>query len=402
MRVFVKSGLTTIGLCMFLAQGILAQGGGSGSTSGESESGTTTNTSGSTNRGTSGEQISLQIPNESAPPGGVVQMKFIVTEPTPISSGGPIIPRPAGSTVKGVHLFNTTGDISGVAMVEASQVRVAYVTSNGTQASEYPIMAIALELSPSLPVGTQEQFALDPSSTWTLGLLGTATVKPMRPATITVGGSISISNVVPGGGLLPAGTVVSVQGIGFQSGTRVDLSGFAATSITIVSPQEIQIVLAAATDMTGKKIQVVNPDRSKDSYFSYLRGIPLGQSNRALLSSAVPIFSSLTHSQAVFASPGFASANQFSGVAVQNPNLDPATVTFTLYSSSNDALASSTIVIPSGYRLMRETSELAQGFVPPPGSYLIVSADKSIQMFGFLADDASGTVLPVTALSSQP
>src|SRR5262249_58250287 len=104
MRVFVKSGLTTIGLCMFLAQGVLAQGGGSGSTSGESESGTTTNTSGSTNRGTSGEQISLQIPNESGPPGGVVQMKFIVTEPTPISSGGPIIPRPAGSTVKGVHL----------------------------------------------------------------------------------------------------------------------------------------------------------------------------------------------------------------------------------------------------------------------------------------------------------
>src|SRR5262249_61756549 len=107
MKVFVKAGLTTIGLCMFLAQGILAQGGGSGSTSGESEFGTTTNTSGSTNRGTSGEQISLQIPNESAPPGGVVQMKFIVTEPTPISSGGAHISPAAASAGEGDPLFNT-------------------------------------------------------------------------------------------------------------------------------------------------------------------------------------------------------------------------------------------------------------------------------------------------------
>ena len=402
MRVFAKVGFTTIGLCMFLAQGVLAQGGtGAGSTSDESVT-TTTSTSGSTHRGSSGQRVSMRIPDESAPPGGVVQMKLIVTEPTPISSGGPIVPKPAGSTVKGVQLFNPTGDVCGVAMVGASEVRVAYVTSNGMQASEYPIMTIALELSPSLPVGTQEEFTLDPSSIWTLGLLGTATPKLNHPATITVGGSISITNVVPGGGLLPAGTVVSVQGMGFQSETRVDLGGFAASSIAIVSPQEIQIVLAAATDMTGKTIQVINPDRSKDTYFSYLRGIPLEQSNRALLSSAVPIFSSLTHSQAVFASAGFASENQFSGVAVQNPNLDPATVTFTLYSSSNDALGSSTIVIPSGYRMMRETSELAQGFAPLPGSYLVISADKSIQMFGFLADAASGTVLPVTALSSQP
>src|SRR5262245_28542750 len=97
---------------MFLAQGVLAQGG----------------------RGSSGQRVSMRIPNESAPPGGVVQMKLIVTEPTPISSGGPIVPKPTGSTVKGVQLFNPAGDICGVAMVGASEVRVAYVTSNGMQA----------------------------------------------------------------------------------------------------------------------------------------------------------------------------------------------------------------------------------------------------------------------------
>ena len=97
-----------------------------------------------------------------------------------------------------------------------------------------------------------------------------------------------------------------------------------------------------------------------------------------------------------------ASTSQFSGVAVQNPNLEPATVTFTLFSSADGPLGASTVVIPSGYRMMCESSELAQGVTPPPGSYLKVSADHSIQVFGFLGDDNVGTVLPVAALSSQP
>lgn len=336
------------------------------------------------------------------PPGGVAQMKFMVTEPTPITSGGPRFTSPTGAFVVGIHLFNPTGDVNGVAMVNGSQVSLAYMTSSGTQGSDYPIMTVAFQMPTSATIGTQSQFTLDPSSTWTLGLLGTATMKPISPATITIGGSISIINVVPGGGLLPAGTVVHIQGIGFQTGTQVQLSSFAASSINVVSSQEIQIVLAAPTDMTGKKIQVVNPDGSQDTYFSYLRGIPLGQSNRSLLSSAVPIFSSITHSQATFASAGFSSTSQFSGVAVQNSNLEPATAVFTLYSADGVPLGTSTVVVPSGYRMMRETSELVQSIAPPPGSYLTVAADHSIQMFGFLGDDSSGTVVPLTALSSQP
>lgn len=391
-----------------LAPGLVAQS-GSGSTSGGSSSGTSTGSSGPTSGGpaagsctVSGQQVSLHIPDESVPPGGVVQMKVMVTEPTPITSGGPRFSSLASARVIGIHLFNPTGDVNGVAMVNGSQVNVAYVTSNGTQGSDYPIMTVAFQMPASATIGTQSQFTLDPSSTWTLGLLGTASLKPILPVTITVAGSVSITDVVPGGGLLPAGTIVHIQGIGFQTGTQVQLSGFAASSISVVSPQEIQIVLAAPTDMTGKKIQVVNPDGSQDTYFSYLRGIPLGQSSRSLLSSAVPIFSSLTHSQGTFASAGFSSTSQFSGVAVQNPNLEPATAVFTLYSADGVPLGTSTVIVPSGYRMMRETSELAQGIAPPPGSYLTVTADHSIQMFGFLADDSSGTVLPLAALSSQP
>ena len=59
---------------LLLAQGPGPGGGGPGSGSGSGGSG-------------SPQQISFHVPNETAPPGGLVQMKFMVTVPTPISSG---------------------------------------------------------------------------------------------------------------------------------------------------------------------------------------------------------------------------------------------------------------------------------------------------------------------------
>ncbi|HEY6970956.1 MAG TPA: hypothetical protein VJA94_17230 [Candidatus Angelobacter sp.] len=346
------------------------------------------------------QQISLHIPDETAPPGGMVQMKLLVTEPAPISSGGPRIPVPSGTTVSGINLFNPNGDVNGVALVSPSLISVASVTSTGPQGSDYPIMTVAFQLPANISVGNKLSFNLDPSSTWTLGLLGTATLKPILPATITVGGTISITNVVPGGGIQPASTVVHIQGIGFQPGTQVQLSSIKVSSISVVSPTDIEIVLAEPTQMTGKKIQVTNPDGSQDTYFSYMRGIPLGQSSQALLASAVPLFSSVTYSQAVFATTD-TSTSEFTGIAVQNPNLIQATVTFTLFSISKVALGSSTIVIPAGNRIMRDMTELT-GVAPTQGSYVTVSSDLPVQMFGFLGDNVSGTVVPYVALSSQP
>jgi hypothetical protein len=287
-------------------------------------------------------------------------------------------------------------------MVGATEITIASISSSGAQGSDYPIMTVAFQLPTNVSIGTKLPFSLDPASTWTLGLLGTATVKPFPPATITVGiSSISITDVIPGGGLLPAGTVASIEGMGFQSKTQVQLSGFQASAITVVSPQEIQIVLAQATQLTGKKIQVTNPDGSSATYFSYMRGILLEASARPLLASAKPIFSSVTYSQAVFAAGMSSTASQYGGIAAQNPNLAPATVTFALFAIDNTPLGSSTIVFPPRNYLMKETSELAGGVAPPAGSYLVVSSDEPIQAFGFLADDAAGIVVPHVALSAK-
>ena len=349
-------------------------------------------------------QVSLHIPNEAAPPGGVVQMKFLVTEPTPISSGKPIVKfnDVMFDAVLGIELFNPTGDVNGVAMIRGSLVALHYTSSTGPTGTDYPIMTMALHVRPDAFPGMQTPFTLDPSSSWVLGLLGVSSLKPLPPATITVAGSISITNVVPGGGLVPAGTVVSVHGIGFQPKTQVQLNNIKFSSVQVVSSQEIQFTLAADTDMTGKKIQVVNPDGSQDTYFSYLRGVPMGNSNRPLLAFALPIFSAVTHSWAVFGPMAPANSSQFTGLALQNPNLTPASVTVALYSPVNKLLGDSTFSVPSGNRMMRETSELTQGATPVAGSYVVVTSSLPVQAFGFWADDVSGTVNPFAAILARP
>jgi hypothetical protein len=347
-------------------------------------------------------QVSLHIPNEMAPPGGVVQMKLMVTTPTPISSGGPGFAFDATfDAVWGIELFNSTGDVNGAAVINGSKASVFYTTSGGGQGTDYPIMTVALHLRPDAAPGSQTQFNLDPSSTWMLGPLGPATLKPMTPATVTVGGTISITNVGPGGGLLPAGSVVSIQGMGFQPHTQVQLNAIKASSINIIGPNEIQFTLAEAMNMTGQKIQVVNPDGSQDAYFSYLRGVPLFASNRALLQNTLPIFSSLTHSSAVYAPIGVLAANQITGVAVQNPSLAPAVVTVSLYSAQNVQLGSSTINVPSGHRFVAETSELTNA-APQAGSYVVLTSTQPVQSFGFTADESQSSLIPFGAMVAKP
>jgi hypothetical protein len=299
----------------------------------------------------------------------------------------------------GIQLFNPAGDLNGVAIVNGSAVAVSFISTGGSQGTDYPVMTMALHVRPDAMAGQQTQFNLDPSSTWTVDGLP-ALMKPVLPATVTVGGSVSITNVIPGGGLLPAGSIVRVEGLGFQKRTQVQLTGVQARSIRIASPTEIQIELAQPTDMTGIKIQAVNPDGSQDTYFSYLRGINLGSSGEFLLANAIPIFSSVTHSEATFALT-IAQSGQFDGLAMQNQNLTPANVTVTLFSPQGWRMGSSTIAIPSGYRLMRDVLELT-GASPLPGSYVVVAAGEPIQMFGFLGDYNLQTITPFAPTSAKP
>src|SRR5690348_17588364 len=101
-------------MAMFCLAGTLLAAGGPGPSSGSGGGGSST------------PQVSLHIPNETAPPGGLAQMKFMVTEPTPISTGGPSLAFAAATfdAVWGIELFSPTGDVNGVATVNGSRINI--------------------------------------------------------------------------------------------------------------------------------------------------------------------------------------------------------------------------------------------------------------------------------------
>src|SRR5207245_773312 len=117
--------------------------------------------------------------------------------------------------------------------------------------------------------------ALDQSASFWRNLLGVPSVVELQPGGITVGGSVSITNVVPGGGMLPAGGTFRILGMGFSPQTKVQLSPLRASSIQYVSPGEIRVTVKDGGVLDGAKIQVSNPDNSSDTYYSYLRGVPV-------------------------------------------------------------------------------------------------------------------------------
>ncbi len=56
-----------------------------------------------------------------------------------------------------------------------------------------------------------------------------------------------MQSVTSGGGLLPAGTVVEIDGTGFDASTGVAIDGVSLASVQYVSRQVVKVTLGGAT-----------------------------------------------------------------------------------------------------------------------------------------------------------
>src|SRR5712672_832797 len=172
--------------------------------------------------------VELRIPDETVPPGGMLQIKVQVTEPKPISKGGQRAQFSASflAPVQGIALFSPSGDASGTAVLSrgAAHFSLSSPLSSMGNAIDYPVLTIAIPVKPTATPGQTATLALDPSfSRW---------VKPngqdypvlLTNGTLTVGGTLSISNVVPGGGVVPAGTKIAITGMGFPPDFKIQVN----------------------------------------------------------------------------------------------------------------------------------------------------------------------------------
>ncbi len=342
----------------------------------------------------------IRVSTETAPPGGMAQMKVLLTSPKPITSGNMYLDMSSVDfdSIDGIALFSGTGDADGVALVDNGKVTVQFTSPNGTLGTnaDYPLLTVALTLKPSALPGQVFPVNLDPNaSTWQT-LLGAPVAFEFKQGSVTTGGSVSITNVLPGGGVIPAGGTFTVCGMGFTPNTKISLRNANASSVQYLSPTQFRVTLHEAALLDGVLITAQNPDNSTDTYYSYLRGTPVGQSSRALLAKAVPVFSINTAYEAVLPSTISSQVNPdyFTAFALQNPNPAAAAVTLEAHAADGSLTGSVLVTLPSGGRIQRELSEWF-GALPASGAYLHIVSAVPVQMLGMLGNDRTGAVSPV-------
>ena len=303
-----------------------------------------------------------------------------------------------GSTLlgpaQGLSIYSPAGDAFGAALVRGGNVKMIVSSAQLDYGMDIdtPVVAISIPvLSTALP-GQTANLKLNPNSVW-LDPNGNPYPTLVTQGMLTVGGTLSVSNVVPGGGLAPAGSTVRILGMGFQPDSTVDINEALIASTQYVSSNEIDVVLAADTLMDGRRMRVANPSSGEMVvYFSYLRTKPLGKSALALLAKTYPLFSRVLYTTGYFRT---VAGTTYLGVAAQNANPQSAKVTINLFSTANTLLGSTSVALPPAMRFSRSVWELFPNITPANNLVVQMVSDLPVGMLGLLADTVTKTVAPV-------
>lgn len=342
--------------------------------------------------------VGLKIPNETVPPGGMLQMKILVTEPKPIfkarqsaSFSSTLLSAPSG-----IHLYSPAGDASGVAVVSNGGAQFflsSPLTSFGT-VTDYPAITMAMPVKSTATAGQKVNLTLDPTLASWFDPASNPYPLDLKSGVMTVGGTLSISNVVPGSGVVPAGTIISVKGIGFQPTSVVKVKNAAIATSQYVNANLIRITLTNATDMENRQIRVTNPSTNEQAtYYSYQRTVTVGASTHALVAASYPLFSRAQWTLGYF--KPVLNGTVFSALALQNLKATATVVRLDLNSASGTLLASQLVPLSANSVMIRDLKEFFPAATAATGTEVKISSAVPVQALGLVGDDASGVVLPV-------
>jgi hypothetical protein len=344
--------------------------------------------------------VELTIPNETVPPGGMLQLKMQITEPKPILKGGQkaAFSAPFLSPVQGIALFSPAGDASGTALLSNGRAQFSLhspIFDMGNNI-DYPILTIAMPVKATAIPGQTAALNLDPSFSQWIDPTGQIYPVLLTNGTVTVGGTLSISNIVPGGGVVPAGTKIAILGMGFQPDSKVQVNEAILATQTYVSSTEIDVTLTTDVNMTSRRVRVTKPSTNElATYYSYQRVKSAGKSANPLLAAAVALFAQSRWTVAYF--KPVLNSSQFTGLALQNETAIPAYVRLKLFAPNGTVLATYSLAVQPGRRISRDLREFFLGVVPATGTTLKVKVTSGppIQVLGLLGDSVLRTVDPV-------
>ena len=273
----------------------------------------------------------LQVSSEAAPAGGFVQFKVSASSPALIGSGA--ISMDPDPTVFGhianVAVFSATGDALGYANVNAQHVD-AHFTSAAVaigQLPNLPVFVVSVPVLPGVAPGTKATVTVDPSGAPWNNATGAPYSVTANQGTFTAGGTLSVQSVTPGGGVLSAGTILQINGTGFDSTTAVAIDGVSVSTPHFVNPEQLDVTLGVQTELTGRHVSVTNSAGAKIDYFPSLPSAPAGAPGGLTgLPGVQPLVSLIPYTTAVLPDNRIEQPFVSDTLALLNPNLTPVIV----------------------------------------------------------------------------
>jgi IPT/TIG domain len=359
--------------------------------------------------GGGGGAAGLTVASPTVPPGGLLQMQVFITEPKPILKGkqgvnsrnananvvAPALASPLGP-VRDAALFSPAGDVSGVAVTAsgATQFFFSSPLNNYGESIDTPVITLAYPVKATAHTGQTMGLNLDSTESLWLDPKSKPYVFELTSGVMTVGGSLSISDVIPGAGSPPPGTVISIIGVGFESNSKVDFGEAHVATTRFINPNLIEVTLGDdPIEIRGQRIRVENDNKEIATYFPYQRTKRVKKSNHLLVAESLPLFSQTAQTIGYFRPT--LHGTLFTGLALQNLNIAKATATLLLYSKAGALLSTQKVVLATNTYMTRDLVELFPGVKPADGTKLTVTSDIAIEMLGLLGDDSSATLLPV-------
>ncbi len=326
--------------------------------------------------------LNLRVSSEVAPAGSSVQFKLRCDSPALISSGAFTIdldPTVFGE-ISDVTVFGATGDAFGYARVAGRHAEVHFSSPSGS-VGQLPGLPVAVFTAP-VNTGATVPVSIDPSLAPWLDTNGKAYTVTATPGAFRPGGAMWLRSVTPGGGYLPAGTVLRVNGGGFDATTRVAVDGVSIATQQSIDEQRIELTLGGATEMTAKHMTVSNGSGERQEFFTAIPSAP--SASVSPFPGVFPIVP-LNVSQKITANSTIPSNGGVqNGLALMNQKLEPVTVTFLgmPYFSADYSQVSVTVPPSSMYFLY--LNSLSDGQVPPRStSYYWIGASAPIRMLAY-------------------
>ena len=268
--------------------------------------------------------LTLQVSAEIVPAGGWAQIKISANRPQLIASGRIVMdldPSVFGA-IQSAGLFGANGDAYGFAQISGQHVDATFSspTAGIGQLASLPILVVSVPVLASAPLGKTIAITVDASrSQWT-DAQGSNYSVSVTAGSVTIGGGLFVKSVLPGTGLLPAGTVVKILGGGFSPSTTVTMDSVAIASNRFIGPGEIDLTLASPAELTGKRVNIQNPDSSSIAFYSFQMADP-SPAPSDIYSNTQPLFPVDAWTTESLSGRSFSD-----GIAIQNPTLAPVDV----------------------------------------------------------------------------